>query len=732
MKRLRLLCVVLLIVMASLLGCGSNRNPFEKGAQLEQNISVDKVHQIGQIEKTGWAVTVPQNTFDETITLSMSVVSRTDSKVYESSEFTLLGTPLELKVTGKENVRLNQPVKVTIQIPSQLVKDLAKEELFYGYYYDGKWEYFVPDNIDLEKGTATFDIHHFSRIGFGRPSEQKQIETFAKDIATRQWEIEAAKQEYLSATSTQFDALFSQMGVKTKAARNKLMADIVSYVDPSGVGYFDFIAQSTLSLSQGKDGNLAFENKMKEFVGKALLDVARRDPSTLSSKVNVIGNLASAAGAIAGGDNKAALEHIANMLNGAVPLSQLAASTSAYVKAKAAEAIEYWTRNEIEKAYQVYKTGSGGKWGYSNDVLKGDFDTIFTLLGGGQRQMDIKIIQQYCEARGKKESDLSQADRARIIASAREALKNNFDKRILADQEIEKRKLWEESFIEELKKQGLLSAYTNQGYFGIDKRGANFDINVRLSRLYAIKASVLNMMDADQTAKIQDEFLVKAIARWIDCSEKKDIDSFYKYMRDMGYIKEALPTTAEYAWVLVETKTNDWQTKLEAKNENSAWGHYGISASTGSATFTYTYTGPDGGTYGDSWIRKGMSESGQMTWTEPSLQTIKPNEKFSLLLTCNHLQSTFKYPGSNWMVLAQVFKLNTEGNQAGSASYLVDENGKSSFTSGPGNNHQSFSSTVYGSTGGGTREGERMTIRVSASNGGVNVESWYIYEWRTQ
>jgi len=522
------------------------------------------------------------------------------------------------------------------------------------------------------------------------------------------------------------------MGVKSKAARNQLMADIVSYVDPSGVGYFDFIAQSTNSLSQGKDGNLAFENKMKEFVGKALLDVVRRDPSTLSSKVNVIGNLASAAGALAGGDNKAALEHIANMLNGAVPLSQLAASTSAYIKAKADESIAYWTRNEIEKAYQVYKTGSGGKWGYSNDVLKGDFDTIFVLLGGGPRQMDINIIREYCRAKGKKESDLSQADRTRIVADARAALKRSFDKRLAAEPEIEKRKLREESFIAELKKQGLLSAYTNQNYFGIDKRGTNFDINVRLSRLYTIKESILGMMDAGEAKRIQDEFLVKAIARWIECSEKKDMDSFYKYMRDMGYIKEALPTSTDYAWVLVETKTNDWQANLDAKNKSSVWGLYGVSASAGSATFTYTYTGPDGGTYGDSWHRKGMNESGQITWTEPSLETIKPNEKFSMHLTCTHLQSTLKYPQSNWMVLAQVFKLNAEGNQAGSASYLVDADGKSSFTSGPGNNHQSFSSTVYGSIGGGTQEGDRLAIRVSASNGGVAVQTWYIFEWKAQ
>jgi len=63
---------------------------------------------------------------------------------------------------GKENIRLGEPVLVTKQIPKDLLKDLAAEELFFAVYYDGKWEYFSPDNIDLDKGTATVEVYHFS------------------------------------------------------------------------------------------------------------------------------------------------------------------------------------------------------------------------------------------------------------------------------------------------------------------------------------------------------------------------------------------------------------------------------------------------------------------------------------------------------------------------------------------------------------------------------------------
>ena len=72
----------------------------------------------------------------------------------------------------------------------------------------------------------------------------------------------------------------------------------------------------------------------------------------------------------------------------------------------------------------------------------------------------------------------------------------------------------------------MLSASSNKKYFGIDKKGSNFDIKSRLDRIYNIKNTVLNMMDKDEASKISDEFLAKAISQWIYWSEKKDMAGF--------------------------------------------------------------------------------------------------------------------------------------------------------------------------------------------------------------
>ena len=545
---LALVFVMLMSLAISLTGCSAN-NPFTKGAKLEQSIISDKENTVGSTSKTGWELSLPKDTFEENVTLTMNVLSSADSKSYESSDFTFLGTPVELKLSNKENVRLNEPVKVTLKLPKDQLKQMAAEELFYGYYYNGSWEYYLPDNIDMQEGTATFYIYHFSFLGFGKPTEKKQIETFAKTTATKEWNRSQKTEEFTTATSKQFDELFKSMGVTSKSARNQLAADVISYledkyIDSSGVAPIDALAQMANSASQGDDGMQAYKDKLLEFTGKALIATLERDPSSFSSSVNIIGNLASAAGAIAGGDKKGALESVANMLKGAVPQAVLADAALNYVKSKMEDTIEYWTASELEKAYQIYSTGNGGKYGYE-DGLKGDFETIFTLLGGIDRQMNIKIIKQYCEKRNIDENILTEEGKNQIIAQAKSALKKNFDKRIVSETEIKKLQAKEESFIEQLKKEGLFSASNYQKYFGIDKNIRNYNINDRLDRLYTIRKNVLSMMDKDMAASINDEFLAKAIAQWIYWNEKGDIKGFYNYMHEMGYIKETMPNVKD-------------------------------------------------------------------------------------------------------------------------------------------------------------------------------------------
>jgi len=184
----------------------------------------------------------------------------------------------------------------------------------------------------------------------------------------------------------------------------------------------------------------------------------------------------------------------------------------------------------------------------------------------------------------------------------------------------------------------------------------------------------------------------------------------------------------ESSWVLVEIRTNNWEDKLKTLNDDEYW-QTTVDYAEGTVIFTNTYIGPDGGQYGDSWMRNGIVQVGKVTWTKPSLTVIKPDDEFSIQLTTENTRldhSNFAGIGS---ISAQVFRINSEGEQAGGAMDLIDQSGNSFFTSSVSNGYAATSSTVSGSIGAGAQDGEQMTIRVNTA-GGLSVETWYVYEWK--
>lgn len=168
-------------LMSMLTGC-TEKYPFKEGAKVEASIKHDKDATVGSLKETGWRLDIPANTFEEDGKLNMRVLSETDSEAYKSAEFALYGTPVEIKLENRENVRLGGAVSVTLQIPKDLLKDLAAEDLFFAVYYDGEWEYFSPDNVNMEKGTATVELYHFSFLASVSPPRRNRSKPLRKTM----------------------------------------------------------------------------------------------------------------------------------------------------------------------------------------------------------------------------------------------------------------------------------------------------------------------------------------------------------------------------------------------------------------------------------------------------------------------------------------------------------------------------------------------------------------------
>lgn len=699
------------------------------GVIYQTKVDPESSFYVGDLEKEPWGINISPETFDSLVDLKVDMLSQEAAQSYKKDGFELLTSPISMSVEGRDNLRLNQPVLTTVKIP-EAYQDHPIEEMFFGYFTDNNWLLYPPDQIDLENHTLSIYLHHFSTYGMLIPTEDKQLETYAKTMANRAWQADQGNQDYLSNHQDQYHDLFMTLGVQSKQARNQLIADVLSYVDPSDTGFVDLIAQSANSASKGKAGNLELENKYKEYLGKAIYHAISKDPSSFAAKANIFGNLSSAAGALAGGDSKESLKAIANMLNTAVPVSQLANATSAYIAQKSKEVIDYWTQSEIDKAYEIYTTGKGGRYGYG-DVLKGDFEGIFTVLGGLDRQLNINVVNKYCEKNGISPDNITEQKRQEIIAEAKAALKKNFDHRLEADAFLKEKEQEEKDFIKVLKDQGLLSPTSYTKYFDIDKRGTNYNVNHRLDRLYNIKNMVLKMLDEETRKSISDESLARAINQWIVWTEAGQQEKFYEYMKEVGLLKEMVFEDT-YAWVFEKTITFPYAEALAEKNKKSQ-GNYTYSMNVGgtSAEFSYTYTGPED-PY--NWQKKGFSQAGKVSWTEPSPLILMPDDEVSLTLTSEHTSRSHDNYAGIGIVAANFFKIDDKNEPYGPVTSLSDKDGKTSYTSSVANGYAKQSGTFTGQLGSGAKVNDRIAIQVSASGGAADFATkiWYVYQWKAQ
>lgn len=726
MKRLLILMISVLLILSA---CSSEipKSASGKGGQIETSVGPNDSQKI---DLEGWRMEIPEGVFAEDEDLVFKVLSEEESAGYATNGMNLIGYPVSVEVSERSNVRLVQPVTMTLNIPEDLRSTLNEEDLFLGYMYDGEWIYTIPDDIDFEKGIATFKLQHFSFFALVEPSEAEQIETYAHMMAVKQYESDKVKNEFLNATKGNYDELFKSFGVKSEGMRNKFAADMVTWLESAtlesgGVSPMDALVQMANAASQGEEGKRAFTEKYLEFTGKAITSVLEKDVEKFSSGFNVVGNLYKVAESLNVGDEEGALTAVGDMLIGAAgPQAALVQSALNYAVAKTQDAIDAFTENEVEKAYLAYIGKGNQRYGF--DAVEGDFETIFTLMGGGQRETEKMIIAHHVKKYGMKESDLTDEAKAILVKNAYNSLKNRFDQRKVDEVQIEQRQSKEESFIAELKARGLLSASNNQKFFGLDSV-YDYDVTTRLEQLYALKNKVLGMLDKKVAETISDKELATIIDQWITFNQAKDRKSFYKYLREMKYITDVFEASKTNAWILVATKNFDAQAEVDLTNSRGSY-QVTSSISPGSYSSTTAYMG-DTDTYYDPDYIHGENLAVVANWSTPP-STIQGGETVSLTVSISAVnnQSAFKFAASTE---AYIDKADMEpGFTSGYYDSFADENGKTDYEVTFGKNYATEAGTVSAKMPAGQEPGDQIAIVIGFYMG-YRQGTVYVYEWGT-
>ena len=701
----------------------------EKGFSYDKKVGIDDTATLGELDKSQWELNLSKDSFDADTELTMSVLSEEEAQAM-AGDFQLLSAPVSLNVKDRDGIRLSSPATIKVKIPDDYTGPYSS--LFMGYYTDEGWEYFTPDYIDLKEGVVYTTLYHFSSFGFGRPSEQEQIAAYAKKVAASNWVKSNDHADLIEATKNQYDTMFLQMGVESQKDRNQFVADMISFLE-SGVGMtgetapIDALVQMANSASQGEEGKAAFAEKFMEFTAKAMEYSMQVDPGTYADKFSNVLNLGKIAIALRDGEDEDALKGIAGLLKTAVPEAQVVETVLLHVVKKAQLTIEYWTAEELEKAYQAYIGNGKGKYSFTDSQ---DFDLIFTTLGGGQRMNEIYLINKWCEARKIDCDKMGQATRDAIVRDAYTALKAHFDLRKVKDPEIKQLELEEQAFIDAMIKEGLMDPNIYKESWGSDNK---YNPTQRLDQLYRIKSTVLSLIDPEVAKTLTPTQIAKIMNQWFFHTKDNNRKAFYQYLRDLGYLRK-VEAKADYAWVYLETVIYDGKVQIDATNANGVYSNSG-EAKPGSYTYTWKYLGKADDYY-DPDLLAGEGATITGTNSEPP-KIIQGNEVVSLTLNISIGDHLLSYYTANGAISADIDEFDVAaGGTTNAYDDFVNANKKSTFTVDTYKTVQRYSDgdTVTATMPTGSEPTEpnvyqKIAIRVSFSSSAI-MGANYIYEWK--
>lgn len=475
-------CSLLILTVFTISGCfgkssGDTTWKYEKTIKNPiKAVSSAQDITIGNLEQDQVVLTLPGNTF----TTDTEVVLSTPDKVpnYYKGEMIPLGSPFDIAAGSKE-MRLNQPVTVTVKLnPAELDAETEKGSLYVAYFNGKQWQYIKPV-VDMEKQTMTFTTSHFCLFGTTKLTVEERIKKYTANEALASWAQEQSNQLTNKAAEQVIDHILKE---KLKIADESVKAQVLGSLLKD-----DEWGDMVKGLAGGDVAG--FNKGLQVLAGKK---IAENVPSSTLSKalggltsdfgVATVEKASQAAGFLAEGRNTDAAriigEHIAD---------QFIFTTAAKVAIAGIEhQISSWKNEEVEAAYQVFKNGASSKvpwWGYQ--VEKGNFDDVWTQMGGAARQLEIEAIRKQEKIR--KEAgmpELNEAEKDKIRAAVAANLKQQFEQRVKTDAEIAAKAEQLKKIIDMYQSAGLLE----KGRFGWEK---GYEVEQRLDVLKHFAEKVL-------------------------------------------------------------------------------------------------------------------------------------------------------------------------------------------------------------------------------------------------
>lgn len=740
------LFIAFLIGIILLSGCSkpteetSEEPKAEDVKSVEKEVKYNDVTTFGEKEKDGSVISLPENTFDENVVVTLEPI--TD---YVSEGFQFIGKPISVKVKGQDTIRLNQPATVTFKIPKEQLETIENEEDVFAAYYNGSiWEYFSPDNVDLPNGIVEFTTYHFSDYAVGKLSRDEQLKYYAGRMATNTWAKEDQEKNFVAKFEGYVNDLVADaVGTENKELTRKIMHALVKEIPYMG----------GMLVSAANGDELEFAENFSSTMGKIILDQMELEGDAAGDLVTIASAYGKTAGDLAETDYEEALKDITKGLATAIISKNLVGKMMVAGTEIIDVAITDWTDKSIEDAYQAYKNGADGEHGYDLDA--GDYNELRKQMRGINHKIYSDAIKAYCKRNKISINDLSKAEEEKIRKETDIKLKNEFDNRIAKEKEVNMQKEYHEKILKLFDERNLLT----KGSFGYD---VEMSLEDRIERLYLSMGQILSHTDKKFTTsrtagenEISIEDVCKLLGVWYsDRTEGKS--KYFEELKKMGHARkpklentETTETSAtidniddntentegpeksevpiiiepeekpevkkgEYAWVLVEVVDGSDDEAWELQNTSEVY-EYAPSYGRGTYSLTWTYIGESDDYYDPPYVH-GESFTVQANWSTPP-EVIYKDDVVSLtgkvFLTANTLSAYY----ANGSTSAWV-----------DDSRMSTEDGKNEFSITFKDNYASKGGTVTAAFGEGS-EGSKKVIELYfySSN---ELFTQYVYEWK--
>ncbi|MCR3955098.1 MAG: hypothetical protein NUK57_02310 [Gudongella sp.] len=431
---------------------------------------------LGDLETQGVEVHIPGGTF-ETPT-EVSLVNPDDAPGYDENEMDGLGAPIKI-TAGEGPVRLMQPVTITMKYnPDEVGEDFEMGAMYYGYFNEAEWEYIKAD-VNPESQTMTFTTSHFSLFSKAKLTMEERVDQYVENEAVADWLKDQGNSMTEEALNSAIEhILIDNLKIKDKSMIGQIYNSILE--DDEWGSMVDSI----------KNGDPAmFNQNLQVLLGKKIVEnvPASALSSALESLTGELGietveKASEAAGYVAEGRYKDAAKIIGEHIADQFMITKVGKFAVAAIESQ----IQTWKSEEVEAAYQAFKNGASSNvpwWGYQ--VEKGNFEDVWSQMGGAARQLELEAIRAQNEARLDAGMEpLTKEEENKIRASVKKDLKDQFESRMEKDAEIEKKKAELEMIMEMYQEAGFME----KGRWGWTD---SYELETRLDVLMHFKNKLL-------------------------------------------------------------------------------------------------------------------------------------------------------------------------------------------------------------------------------------------------